>query len=147
MRYLHPAAMIAYLIFSGISFVVILFSVCRNCFYYGRRCYMLLGLLAGLILKKGDMKLYRPHSRVVWPFLLGLLFIPLCTATMILIIRYSNIMLLWLIANVMGVAALVIAARYSTCPHCRMQGLCPFCIAKKRLKAEEAQLLPTGLYH
>lgn len=128
----HIWAMIGYLVFYIFTVAILLSLVCRNCYYHGKRCDLAMGLLAGLLLKKGPgSESFRRNAPKTYPFLIILLLVPLAVGVFRALVNYSTNGLIWLLLYLLSFAAAVITTRYLSCPNCRMQGICSFCMVPK----------------
>ncbi len=129
MYYYHPVAMISYLVIVIISMYAILALVCRHCYYHGKRCDLSLGLLSGLLFKKGsEGETFIKNTPKTYPFLALIALPPLIAGVIVAIRQLSTVVLLVLITFIVSLIVLVITTGELSCPHCKMQGLCPFCM-------------------
>jgi len=129
MYYYHPWAMIIYLVLAAISMYAILALVCRHCYYHGKRCDLSLGLLAGLLFKKGsEGETFIKNAPRTYPFLAIIALPPLIAGVIAAIRELSTMILLVLIAFIVILITVIVTTRELSCPHCKMQGICPFCM-------------------
>lgn len=91
----------SYLSLTYIVLVIFLFGLsmrfrCTYCYYFGQRCSMGLGVLAGLFFKQRDTEDFSNPKNVakVAPFSFGLLFAPLIFGLIFIFIKFSWMLLI-----------------------------------------------------
>jgi hypothetical protein len=119
-------ALIAYLV--GVSAVVLgtMATVCRRCRYYGRRCDLGWSVIATLLFPPDrDDSRYIQAGMRSFPWLLLLVGAPVGIGIVSLLLQFSPARLAWLLGYGAAVGIFVATTPITSCPHCRMNDICP----------------------
>ena len=109
------------------TFAVMRKLVCTRCYYYGKRCHVGWGLLAGALFGKGRVEEFGtcPGIRFAPLFYGSLALIPVVLGIVSLIMKFSTATLTLLLVLVPIIIYSSVTARKESCSICKMKSVCP----------------------
>jgi hypothetical protein len=118
-----------YLVLLALTVYGMLAFVCARCYYYGRRCATGVGKVVALFFKKGREEEFghTASQKVVMLLLVIALLLPLVGGIASLVVGYSTLRLVLLVAWVALLVAGLAPHPRLVCSHCKLaeKGCCP----------------------
>jgi hypothetical protein len=120
---------VGYLVLLALTWFGVLAFVCTRCYYYDRRCATGVGKVASLLFKKGQEEEFgqTTSQKAVILLLVIVLLLPLVGGIVSLVVGYSTLRLVLLVALVALLVAGLAPHPRLVCSHCKLaeQGCCP----------------------
>jgi hypothetical protein len=122
-------AVVGYLVLLALAGYGMLALVCARCYYYDRRCATGVGKVVALFFKKGQEEEFgqTASQKAVTLLLAVVLLLPLVGGVVSVVVGYSTLRLVLLVAWVALLVAGLTPHPRLACSHCKLaeQGCCP----------------------